>query len=107
MYDEDVLGFCFYALEPFEQFVAIGVGAESEDAFDVRSYGVGLAVDTYFFCAFDDDASECSEGLVADEHDGAFGSGDVVYEVVFDPSAGAHSGACDYHDGSLDVVKRF
>lgn len=51
-----------------------------------------FAVDSDLVDAAGDDPSECAFGLVADEDDRGVVAGDVVFKVVLDASAGAHTG---------------
>jgi len=102
--DEDAAGRGFEICKPVEEFVPVGVCGETLYPHDFGPYRIFAAEYPDVFISVDDLSAEGAYGLVADEHYSAFWPGDIIDEVVFDSAAGAHTGACDDHNGSFYVV---
>ena len=67
------------AAQPSDQFGAVGVGGEAVDFFNRCVDGPFFSVNPDFVEPFEDEPTEGSDGLIADEEDGVFCVGDVVF----------------------------
>ena len=104
MYDKYLSGSIFQLAQPFEKLFFIGVCRETVYPGDPGVDRILLSENSYLFLAVNDSPAECTYRLVADEHYRVLGFGDIIDQMMFDSSAGAHPRAGYNHNRAPDMI---
>jgi len=102
--EESLFAMGHEGFEEASEFVAVGVGTEAVEHFDLCFTFVFFSEDSDVGLAFDEPSAEGVGGLEADDEDGVFVAADVVFEVMADATGFAHAAGGDDDAGVSAAV---